>query len=60
MRGIAIALVLVALGAGVPVRAEQTNGCKICADAQRACAKNHSRAACATEYDICIRHCRAK
>ena len=60
MRAIAIALVLVALGAAGPARAEQANNCKTCADAQRACVKNHSRAACTTEYDICIKHCRAK
>jgi hypothetical protein len=60
MRWIAIALVLAALGAAGPVYAQATNSCKICADAQRACVKNHSRAACTTEYDICMKHCRAK
>jgi len=59
MRAIAIVLALVALGAADPVRAAGTN-CKVCADAQRACVKNHSRAACTTEYDICMKHCRAK
>jgi hypothetical protein len=60
MRGIAIALALAALGVADPVRAQGKNNCKTCADAQRACVKNHSRAACATEYDICMKHCRAK
>jgi hypothetical protein len=60
MGAIAIALVLVALGAAGPVRAQGTNNCKLCADAQRACVKNHSRAACGTEYDICMKHCRKK
>jgi hypothetical protein len=60
MGAIAIALVLVALGAAGPVRAQGTNTCKLCADAQRACVKNHSRAACGTEYDICMKHCRKK
>jgi hypothetical protein len=59
MRAIAIALVLAALGAD-NVGAAQANNCKACADAQRACVKNHSRAACTTEYDICMKHCRAK
>jgi hypothetical protein len=60
MRAIAIALVLVALGAAGPARSQPANSCKACADAQRACMKNHSRAACSTEYDICMKHCRAK
>jgi hypothetical protein len=60
MRGIAIALMLTALGGVDHARAEKTNNCKICADTQRACVKNHSRAACTTEYDICMKHCRAK
>jgi hypothetical protein len=62
MRWIAIAMVLalMALGAAGPVRAQATNSCKTCAESQRACVKNHSRAACTTEYDICMKHCRAK
>jgi hypothetical protein len=59
MRTVAIVLVLAALGDAEPVRAAGAN-CKVCADAQRACVKNHSRAACTTEYDICMKHCRAK
>jgi hypothetical protein len=60
MRAMTIALVLVVFGAAEPVRAQGANNCKLCADAQRACAKNHSRAACGTEYDICMKHCRKK
>jgi len=60
MRVMVFALVLAALGAAGPVHAQGTNSCKMCADAQRACVKNHSRAACGTEYDICMKHCRAK
>jgi hypothetical protein len=60
MRAIAIALALAAFGAAGPAGAQGTNNCKMCADAQRACVKNHSRAACTTEYDICMKHCRKK
>jgi hypothetical protein len=60
MRWIAIMLVLAVLGAAGGARAEQANNCKICADTQRACVKNHSKAACSTEYDICMKHCRKK
>jgi hypothetical protein len=60
MRTIALLTVLAAFCAAEPARAQQTNNCKLCGDAQRACVKNHSRAACSTEYDICMKHCRAK
>jgi hypothetical protein len=60
MRAIATALALVVLGGVGLVGAQGTNNCKMCADAQRACVKNHSRAACGTEYDICMKHCRKK
>jgi hypothetical protein len=60
MRAIAIVAVLAAFAAAEPARAQQANSCKTCGDAQRACVKNHSRAACATEYEICMKHCRAK
>ena len=60
MRAIAMVVVLVALGAAESGGAQAANNCKMCADAQRACVKNHSRAACTTEYDICMKHCRAK
>ena len=60
MRAIAILAVLAAFSAAGPARAQQTNNCKVCSDTQRACVKNHSRAACTTEYEICMKHCRAK
>ena len=60
MRVFALVTLLAAFAAAGPVRAEPTNNCKTCGDAQRACVKNHSRAACTTEYEICMKHCRAK
>jgi hypothetical protein len=42
----------------VPVRA--ADSCKDCRDFQRACLKAHSQAACKTDYDICMKHCKAK
>ena len=60
MRAMAMLAVLAAFCAAEPARAQAANNCKICGDAQRACVKNHSRAACSTEYDICMKHCRAK
>jgi hypothetical protein len=59
-RTIAVLVVLFVCGVTATARAEKTNNCRVCADTQRACAKNHSRAACGTEYEICMKHCRAK
>jgi hypothetical protein len=59
MRGFVILLALAGFcGAGPAARA--ANDCKACRDQQQACVKNHSRSACATEYEICMRHCGKK
>ena len=60
MKVIVIAvLVLFAYVSGlVPVRA--ADSCKDCRDYQRACVKAHSQAACKTDYDICMKHCKEK
>lgn len=39
-------------------QAQQANACKECRDFHRACVKAHSQAACKTDYDICMKHCR--
>ena len=53
------ALILFANVSGlVPVRA--ADDCKDCRDFQRACVKAHSQAACKTDYDICVKHCKEK
>ena len=36
------------------------DSCKECRDFQRACLHAHSKAACQTDYDICMKHCRQK
>jgi hypothetical protein len=33
---------------------------KECRDFQRACLQAHSKAACQTDYNICLKHCRQK
>ena len=40
--------------------AAQSDDCKLCREDHKACVKNHSQAACKTEYDICMKHCRRK
>ena len=39
-----------------PARA--ADACKECRDFQRACLTAHSKAACKTDYEICLKHCR--
>ncbi len=60
MRAFAITVLtlLTLWNTGATVRA--ADSCKECRDFQRACAKNHSQAACKTDYDICMKHCGKK
>jgi hypothetical protein len=60
MKLIAIAsLVLFAYVSGV-VPARAADSCKDCRDFQKACLQAHSKAACKSDYDICMKHCRQK
>lgn len=60
MRTIVIAIVALGTLFGVvnPIRAQKIDACKECRDFQRACLQAHSKAACKTDYDICMKHCR--
>jgi len=61
MKVIVIAvLVLFAYVSGLfSVRA--ADSCKEdCRNFQRSCVKAHSQAACKTDYDICMKHCKEK
>jgi len=61
MKTFAIALVLFGYCCvAEPVRAAQSNDCKLCRDDLRACVKAHSQGACKTNYNICMRHCQNK
>jgi hypothetical protein len=61
MRWAALLSVLVfSASANDTARAQQTNDCKLCREYQQACLKNHTREACNSEYDICIKYCRKK
>ena len=42
------------------IPATAADSCKDCRDYQRACVKAHTQAACQSEYDICMKHCRDK
>jgi hypothetical protein len=61
MPAIAILLALfTTYGLNTAAQAQQSNDCKLCRESLQACLKNHSRAACSTEYGICMNHCRKK
>jgi hypothetical protein len=59
------ALAILLLTAGLfsvapPAQAQKSDECKLCREVQLACLKNHTRDACNTEYDICMKHCRKR
>ena len=55
-----IIVVLVAVLGCLPILgpAQAADNCKECRDFHRACLTAHSKAACKTDYDICMKHCR--
>ena len=55
-----VAMALVLIGADDAARAQQTSDCKLCREYQLACLKNHTRDACNSEYNICLKYCRKK
>jgi hypothetical protein len=61
MRTSAIVLVLLACCSLTSAElAAQSDDCKLCREDQQACLKAHSQAACKSNYDICMKHCRRK
>jgi hypothetical protein len=55
-----IVISLLVLFAYVSDPVEAADSCKDCRDYQRACVKAHTQAACKSEYDICMKHCKEK
>lgn len=54
-------LVFVLIGLGTNMTAawsQEASVCKLCREDYRACKQAHSEAACRTNYDICMKHCR--
>jgi hypothetical protein len=49
-----------AISASNPASAQQAKDCKKCREYQQACLKNHTRDACNSEYNICIKYCGKK
>ena len=60
MKVIVVALLVLFACVSGPVPVRAADSCKDCRDYQRACVKAHSQAACKSEYDICMKHCKQK
>jgi hypothetical protein len=60
MRVIVIALLALFAFVSGPVPVRAADSCKDCRDYQKACLKAHTQAACKSEYDICMKHCKEK
>lgn len=60
MKVIVIALVVLFAQVSNSVNVYAADSCKECRDFQRACLSAHSKAACKTDYDICMKHCKEK
>lgn len=61
MRVVIVFLLALSVCVEAPTTAQAINSCsKDCRDFQRACVKAHSQAACKTDYDICMKHCKEK
>jgi hypothetical protein len=39
--------------------ARATDACKVCSDQQRACMKNYAGPTCKTEFQMCMKSCKA-
>ena len=57
---IAFALTLLALGTTAPARAAPADACKQCRDQQKSCMSNYAGPTCKTEYDRCMKSCKAR
>jgi hypothetical protein len=40
--------------------AERLGSCKVCREYNRACLQAHSKQACKSELDMCLKHCKPK
>ena len=60
MKVVVIALLVLFAYVSGPVTVRAADRCKDCRDYQRACVKAHTQAACKSEYDVCMKHCKEK
>ena len=60
MKTITVVLIALIGYLSTPNFVRAADSCKECRDFQRACLQAHSKAACQTDYNICLKHCRQK
>jgi hypothetical protein len=58
MRLVAVVSLLLFTASMTEDSVRAADSCKECRDFQRACLAAHSKAACKTDYDICMKHCK--
>jgi len=59
MRKALLVLSIFAVLPGVESVQAKEDTCKICRDYHAACVKAHTKEACQSELNICLKHCRA-
>ena len=57
--GIALVAIVVLVGPQDTAYAQMGNACKVCSDQQRACMKNYGGPTCKTEFQMCMKSCKA-
>ena len=59
MRLILMATIIVTAISIFDSQAKAADACKVCSDQQRACMKNYAGPTCKTEFQMCMKSCRA-
>ncbi len=59
MRAILVAAAIIGGIAMFNGDARAADACKVCSDQQRACMKNYAGATCKTEFQMCMKSCKA-
>jgi len=62
MRIVTTLIIIVLIGLSAPhlAQAQQSNSCKQCSEQRHACMAGYSGKTCQTEYDRCMKNCKAK
>ncbi len=60
MKKVVLGLSALALGALMLDAAAAQTSCKVCNEQHQACMKNYAGPACKTEYQMCLKSCKAK
>jgi len=58
VRNVIAGVILIGLAAMTNQASAQRDDCKTCREYNKACTQAHSKEACKSEFDICMKHCR--